>query len=89
MANNNTKAIAINSFGKIIPNSLFLFWQRVYARPVKAEIRWSIFSFSKTSLVTFLAWLPILDVTSLIAVTIVASTKNLFIGLYRHIGQLH
>lgn len=61
MINNNTKAKAINGFGKMIPFRLFLFLQRVYARPVKAEIGWSIFSFSKTSLVTVLAWLPVLD----------------------------
>ncbi len=84
MINRNIKTIAIHGFEKVAPNCLFLFLQRVYARPVKAEIGWSIFSLVKTSFVTFLAWLPVLNVTSLIAVTIVDSTKNLLLNRYRH-----
>ena len=84
MINSNIKSTAINGFEKIIPRCLFLFWQRVYAKPVKEEIGWSIFSFCKTSVVTFLAWLPVVDVASLIAVTFVNSTKNLLINRYRH-----
>ena len=84
MINSNIKTITITGFEKIILNRLSLFWRRVYSRPVKAEIGWSIFSFCKTSFVTFLAWLPVLDVASLIAVTIVDSTKNLYLNRYRH-----
>jgi len=84
MINSNIRPISINGTGKIFPNFLSLFWQRVYSKPVKAEIGWSIFSFCKTPFITFLAWLPVLDVASLIAVTIVDSTKNMFINRYRH-----
>ena len=84
MINSNIRPIAINGPEKIIPNFLSLFWQRVYSKPEKAEIGWSIFSFCKTPFITFLAWLPVLDVASLIAVTIVDSTKNLLINRYRH-----
>ena len=84
MIKSNINSAAINGFGNIIPRCLFLFWQRVYAKPVKEEIGWSIFYFCNTSVVTFLAWLPVVNVTSLIAATIVNSTKNLLINRYRH-----
>lgn len=81
---NNTGTITIKCSKNNWPRCLFLLWQLVYAKPVKTEIVWSIFSLCKTSAVTLLAWLPVVNVTSLIAVTIVNSTKNLLINRYRH-----